>query len=369
MGNLSKTTYTDHQTVITANNLNAIQDAIIQNTSYGTCSTAASTAAKTVALSDFVLTTGACIRVKFTNTNTAANPTLNVNGTGAKSIMRFGTTAIRGTAATSWNSGSIVTFVYDGTNWLMCDYTNTSYLGIGDFISNEWDNSNDILLISPAFNGGNYRVYCTSSSYPVNMPSVLQGVTAVLYRVQYAYNAGTLAHAVVILHEVSPVHGRVWINIYNQTWRGWVQHNPGSISRIYGKILGSAATGATAEGYGHATVTEQSDGRFRIDFCASVTTADSTATTDYSFGLRSDLISALVGKTITPLAGGHYIPILNSNGMIDKTAMGYGSLLQSASNGKCWAFARMYQTDGSVGAWATSRWNVGDMFYGTCYGQ
>lgn len=125
MGNLNKVTYTDHQTVITADNLNNIQDSVIQNTSYSTCSTAANTAAKTASLTNFVLTTGSCIRVKFTNSNTASSPTLNVNGTGAKSIKKYGTTAAGTDAFTSWPAGAVVTFVYDGTNWLMTDHADT----------------------------------------------------------------------------------------------------------------------------------------------------------------------------------------------------------------------------------------------------
>ena len=80
---------------------------------YGACSTAAGTAAKTVTLSGFVLATGAEITVKFSSTNTAANPTLNVNSTGAKGI-RYKNAAVP--------SGYIVAnktyrFVYDGTYW------------------------------------------------------------------------------------------------------------------------------------------------------------------------------------------------------------------------------------------------------------
>ena len=83
---------------------------------YGTCTTAAETAAKVVTLSGFVLVTGATIHVKFTNSNTVANPTLNVNSTGAKSIMRYGTTAASTSPDTSWLAGAVVSFTYDGTN-------------------------------------------------------------------------------------------------------------------------------------------------------------------------------------------------------------------------------------------------------------
>lgn len=80
---------------------------------YGACSTAAGTAAKVVALSGFVLATGAEITVKFSATNTAANPTLNVNSTGAKGI-RYKNAAVP--------SGYIVAnktyqLIYDGTYW------------------------------------------------------------------------------------------------------------------------------------------------------------------------------------------------------------------------------------------------------------
>ena len=59
---------------------------------YGTCSTGISTAAKTVTIKSgsFELATGAQIIVKFSSPNTASNPTLNVNSTGAKNIYYNG---------------------------------------------------------------------------------------------------------------------------------------------------------------------------------------------------------------------------------------------------------------------------------------
>lgn len=83
---------------------------------YGTCATAAATAAKVVTLPGFSLATGTAIAVKFTYANTAASPTLNVNGTGAKSIAVYGTTAA---GSGAWSAGEVVLFVYDGTRWVM----------------------------------------------------------------------------------------------------------------------------------------------------------------------------------------------------------------------------------------------------------
>lgn len=82
---------------------------------YGTSSNAASTTAKTVTCSGFVLKTGETIAVKFTNTNTVVAPTLNVNGTGAKTIVtKTATSTLKG----AWSAGSVVLFTYDGTNWV-----------------------------------------------------------------------------------------------------------------------------------------------------------------------------------------------------------------------------------------------------------
>lgn len=92
---------------------------------YGTCSTSASTKAKTVSVGSFSLTTGARILIKFTVTNTASSPTLNVNSTGAKSIMYRGSAISAGYLA----ANRVYEFVYDGTDWeLIGDIdTNTTY--------------------------------------------------------------------------------------------------------------------------------------------------------------------------------------------------------------------------------------------------
>ena len=89
---------------------------------YATCATSASTAEKTASCEGFTLKTGAAVAVKFANANSVPSPTLNVNGTGAKSIKAYGTMGvITGGMAGLWEAGSIVPFVYDGTNWVMAN--------------------------------------------------------------------------------------------------------------------------------------------------------------------------------------------------------------------------------------------------------
>lgn len=98
---------------------------LIASSAYGTCTTAAATAEKDVTLTDsttFSLVTGITVHVKFTKTNTVANPKLDVASSGAKAIMRYGTTTAGTAVTTSWPAGAIVSFTYDGTNWLMNDY-------------------------------------------------------------------------------------------------------------------------------------------------------------------------------------------------------------------------------------------------------
>lgn len=100
------------------------------NVVFCTCDTAAGTAAKTATIVSGTLTelhAGDQAIVKFTNTNTASNPTLNIANTGAKAIKRYGTTAVGTTQATSWTAGTSFICVYDGTNWMLVSWINTAY--------------------------------------------------------------------------------------------------------------------------------------------------------------------------------------------------------------------------------------------------
>lgn len=99
---------------------------------YGVCKTAAGTAAKTVEIEGFELVTGAMVIVKFDNSNSASNPTLNVSGTGAKPMYRYGTTALStGTTTTGWYADSVQMFVYDGTGWIRDYWNNSTYSNAG----------------------------------------------------------------------------------------------------------------------------------------------------------------------------------------------------------------------------------------------
>lgn len=91
---------------------------------YGVCSTTnPEAAAKTVTCAAFdTLATGVTIHVKFTTANTNTSPTLAVGSTEAKPITNPG-------GNLTWSAGSVISFTYDGTNWIMNDGrdTHTSY--------------------------------------------------------------------------------------------------------------------------------------------------------------------------------------------------------------------------------------------------
>lgn len=105
-----------------------IMGTMSNSTLYGTCDTAAATAAKTTTITGVdELTTGLTIYVKFTYANGVANPTLQVNNLTAKAIKRYGTTAPGTSAAASWNANAVVCLTYDGTYWQLNDWNNTTY--------------------------------------------------------------------------------------------------------------------------------------------------------------------------------------------------------------------------------------------------
>ena len=145
---------------------------LISNTFYGTCDTAAGTAAKIVKLVDtntnaFSAITGMLLAVKFTNANSVANPTLTLQTNGAaallaaKNIYRYGSTAPSTSAATSWQAGSVVLFVYDGTNWQMCGWLNdnTTYTNasLGTGFANQ-TNTASATAVTANFVNGTYTL-------------------------------------------------------------------------------------------------------------------------------------------------------------------------------------------------------------------
>ena len=106
------------------------------NIAYGTCSTAAATAAKTVTITgntQWVLKAGSLISVYFSATNTAENPTLNVNGTGAKNIYYGASQITSSSLGYGGTADRMMNFIYDGTQYRFIGWgydSNTTYTNV-----------------------------------------------------------------------------------------------------------------------------------------------------------------------------------------------------------------------------------------------
>ena len=93
-----------------------------------TCGTAAATAAKVATLSagTLALAAGATVNVIFSYANSAASPTLDVGGTGARPILT------QGSASAYWAAGAAVAFVYGNGAWNVASapvYASTADVG------------------------------------------------------------------------------------------------------------------------------------------------------------------------------------------------------------------------------------------------
>ena len=90
---------------------------------YGTCTTAANTAVKTVTCDNFDVYTGASISVRFTHKNSADYPRLKINDKTAYIVETIDNVDqyLLKDSPSGWDDNSLVTFVYDGTDWRIAD--------------------------------------------------------------------------------------------------------------------------------------------------------------------------------------------------------------------------------------------------------
>lgn len=172
----------NHVAFVTAGGLT---NATVAHSLYGYCTTAAGTITKTVTMYKTGSTAGASwaagdlihgltITVRFQYSNTAANPTLNVNSTGAKPIYKYGTTVPGTTADTSWPAQAVIQLTYD-------TLLNTS----GCWVMNDHiDNTNTIYSSLTAANGGtDVSLVTTGEKYTWNSKTSNTG-TVTSVRVQ-----------------------------------------------------------------------------------------------------------------------------------------------------------------------------------------
>lgn len=90
-----------------------LQDMAKAGTAYGICSTAATTAAKVVSITDFILLKNGIVSVLFNSAVSVAGATLNVSNTGAKDIYINGSPLQPGVIRPKM----VAMMQYDGTRW------------------------------------------------------------------------------------------------------------------------------------------------------------------------------------------------------------------------------------------------------------
>ena len=248
-------------------------------------------------------------------------------------------------------------------------------VGIYNVDHPNWDNSNTLYLLSSKFNGSIYKVVGTAgtegTNYPPGLPAILQNTTTVLMRSQFAsrVNSSSTLHGVVVLYEVYPMPGRIWVSVYNVSWSSWMSlvAGTGHAWRYTGEIINSES--GTVKGYGTANIQLLANGLYRIDFTAKIDTAG-TVSNDYSTGVPTSLFTSTVGKTITPISTPEGLAYwFNSSGVLRTDRTGYGLRTGATAGGTRWAIGRKYAASGSdFGTWADSAYTAGDIIYGTCYG-
>ena len=222
---------------------------------YATCETAAGTAIKTVDCPGFELTTGTVVIVKFTYSNTAASPKLNVNSTGAKSIYKYGTTVPGTTVAASWPAGSIVSFTYDGTSWIM---------------NNHHDDTNTDTKVTQAYS-------TTDNTYPVLLSSVA-GISSTASRGDQTSIVNNQIYA-------NPSNGRLYAKIPEAFlfWGG--KDFSGSYGPIDAAMIPTLSANRAAFYPGDRIVVEytRDGGTTWLDYGADNTTKTALFTTGASF--------------------------------------------------------------------------------------
>lgn len=144
-----------------------------KNVWYGTSDTDAATVDKvaTTSSGDFTLTTGNIVYIKMTNANTATNPTLNVDGTGAKDILQIDYNIH--VSDCFWRSGEVVGFVYNGTNFVILDggIATTSVYGVTK-LSSSTSSTSTALAATPSAVKTAYDLAATKSEITTTTASL-----------------------------------------------------------------------------------------------------------------------------------------------------------------------------------------------------
>ena len=245
------------------------------NIAYGTCTTAAGTAAKVVNITstgDWSLVVGSIIAVRFSNSNTASNVTLNVNNTGAKSI---------------WYNNAL----YTSTSQTVCGYANRTHYYMYDGTNWVWmshgaeDNSNTVPTAHCTTAAGTAAKTATCSNYK------LPGVDG--------SNVPYKSHTILLIANSNTASGALTLNI-----------NGTGVRPLYINGTASSASNCTLPAgsyflyYDGTNYYVRTDGKITGDISGNAATATSatsatSATNDGAGNVISTTYAKLSGATFT----------------------------------------------------------------------
>lgn len=136
----------------------------IASSAYGICNSASDEANKIVYLQNnqnlgFSLVNGITVHIKFVNSNTATNPTLNINSTGNKPIYKYGEIAPGTIEELGWPANSILSLTYDGNAYIINSFFNSTGGGGGGGDLTPGSSATDITTTSSSSSGAAVGYY------------------------------------------------------------------------------------------------------------------------------------------------------------------------------------------------------------------
>lgn len=184
-----------------------------ENVFYGTCSTAAATAAKVATLDtsnrNFSLTTGVRVAVTFKYGNSATTPTLRVDGSTTGTAKTIGTPTASGTISTgagttynTWGPYETVIFTYNGTYWVKGGTGYATY-NMGKYVNQSTSTSANWRRILATSNAGSLPTSAVSAGslvstyFDADGPAI-NASTGVIYGKNYWANLDATADATLI---------------------------------------------------------------------------------------------------------------------------------------------------------------------------